>query len=198
MGKAEHIVRSAKGDGASNDEVMTPPYLLEMIERMLGPIGLDPCSHPKSVVRSTTAIMLPKYAPAAAQFARRTVYADGLQVVWRGHGLTYVNSPYSSPLMERFLTKALTDGDENVLLVPSRTGNVYWPKTAGLADVEVRLPRVKHLGEKTHAPFAQWLLYFGDRVEEAMGLGVLGDVRVHPRHLRYAKSPPWRLTQSRP
>lgn len=186
MGKTEHIVRSAKGEGKSNDEVMTPSFLLDAIVRVLGPIGLDPCSHPRSIVPSTTAIMLPKYAPATAQFAQRTIYADGLQVVWRGHGLVFCNPPYSKEL-KLFLSKGASEfggaSDEGIVfLVPSRTGNRFWPTSAGKADVEVRLSRVKHLGEKTHAPFAQWLLYFGNRVEQAMGLGTLGDVRIHPRH----------------
>jgi len=185
VGKGENRVRSAKGEGQSNDEVMTPDSILGPITRVLGPIGLDPCSHPKSIVPSTTAIMLPKYAPAQAQFAQRTVYADGLQIVWRGHGLLYGNFAYSAPTFERFLTKTVEEwklGLEAVLLVPVRTGNVYWRPTAGQADLEVRLGRVKHHGDKTHAPFHSWLLYFGPRVERAMGLGILGDVRVHPRH----------------
>lgn len=183
MGINEARVRT-RGEG-KNDEVMTPSFLLDAIVRVLGPIGLDPCSHPRSIVPSTTAIMLPKYAPAVAQFAQRTVYADGLQVVWRGHGLLYGNFAYSAPVFEQFLTKTVEEaklGLEAVLLVPVRTGNVYWRKTAGLADLEVRLGRVKHHGDETHAPFHSWLLYFGDRIEQAMELGTLGDVRIHPRH----------------
>lgn len=182
MGKKENEVRSANGEGKSNDAVMTPSYILDAVERVLGPIGLDPCSNPKSIVRSATAVMLPEYAPATAPFAQRTVFSDGLQVVWRGHGLVWCNPPYSAPALELFLAKGLVDGDENVYLVPSRTGNVYWPKTAGLYDLEVRLMRVKHHGETYTAPFAQLLLYRGPRLEQAMGLGALGDVRVHPRH----------------
>lgn len=190
MGKAENHVRSAKGEGATNDEVFTPEYILDIIVRTFGPIGLDPCSHPESIVPSTTAIMLPKYYPSVAPRALRTYFGDGLQVQWRGHGLMFGNFPYSSPWFERFLSKVFIDRDydETVLLVPWRTGNVYWPKTAGKADVEVRLPRVKHHKAKTHAPFHSGLLYAGPRVELALGLGVLGDVRVHPRHTRLITS----------
>ncbi len=186
MGKLENRVRSANGEGQSNDKVFTPEYILSTIERVLGPIGLDPCSNPKSIVRSTTAIMLPEYYPAVAPFAQRTVFADGLQVRWSGHGLVWCNFPYSDPLFKLFLAKATQDGDEIAALVPVRTGNRYWTKTAALADVEVWLPRVKHHGQKTHAPFNQWLLYFGGRVEAALGLGSLGPVRVNPRHTRLA------------
>lgn len=183
MGIAENRVRT-RGERA-NDEVMTPAFITDAIVRVLGPIGLDPCSHPKSIVPSTTAVLLPKYAPATVQNAQRTVYCDGLEIVWRGHGLLFLNPPYSAPGLELFLEKTWTEaqqGLEAVVLLPVRTGNVYWPKAAGKADLEVRLMRVKHHGDKTHAPFAQWLLYYGSRWREAMGLGVLGDVRVHPRH----------------
>lgn len=183
MGIAENRVRT-RGEKA-NDEVFTPAFITDAVIRVLGPIGLDPCSHPRSIVPSTTAVLLPKYAPAIVQNAQRTVYADGLQIVWLGHGLLWGNFPYSAPLLERFLTKTWEEaqrGLEAVVLLPVRTGNVYWPKTAGKADVEVRLMRVKHHGDKTHAPFSQWLLYYGARWREALGLGILGDVRVHPRH----------------
>ena len=182
MGKAENRVRSAKGEGQSNDAVMTPVYILETVIKTLGPIGLDPCSHPKSIVPSDTAVMLPQYYPQTARFAQRTYFGDGLYVQWKGHGLTWLNSPYSSPALELFLKKMMADHDEVVALVPVRTGNVYWPKTAGLADVEIRLPRVTHHGETTHSPFHSWLLYVGPRPETALGLGTLGDPRLHPRH----------------
>ena len=194
MGKIESAL-------TENDEWGTPSYLLDQIVRVLGPIGLDPCSHPDAAVPCTTAILLPGYAPRTTNpYATRTVYADGLEIVWRGHGLVYLNPPYSEPHLKLFLEKCVTDGDEAVALVPVRTGNVYWPKAAGKADVEVRLPRVTFRGKPLppgkkhpHAPFHSMLLYFGDRVEVALGLGVLGEVRVHPRHSLFRPSPGWRL-----
>jgi hypothetical protein len=186
MGKAENIVRT---DGKTRNEVMTPSAILEPVMRLLGPIGLDPCSNPNSIVVSNTAVMLPEYAPAVAQFAQRTVYADGLQIVWRGHGLVFVNPPYSDPLMEYFLAKAIREflgtGEEIVFLVPHRTANRYWPKTAGLFDLKIELyDRVQHHGEKHRSPFHQVLLYAGPRLERALGLAILGNAVVHPRHLR--------------
>ena len=182
MGKKENEI-------GGDDTVGTPKYILDAIVATLGPIGLDPTSHPDSIVPSDTAILLPRYAPARVATAEHTVYADGLDVDWSLCGLTYLNPPYSDgkvgglkAFIERAWELRRRFDHETVMLVPVRTGNVYWQQAAGKADLEVRLPRVTHRGSTTHAPFHQWLLYFGPRVELALGLGVLGDVRVHPRH----------------
>lgn len=203
---------------STKDTYGTPKYILDPIVACLGRIGLDPASHPTSIVESDTAILLPEYAPHVVRGARRTIYANGLRVAWRGHGLVFSNPPYSDgtarrtkeekeeddaleaaglPRLKRekpnngglvdFIRMAWTcrrdKGVESILLVPSRTGNVYWPDTAGQADLEVRLPRVTHLGETTHSPFHSLLLYYGPRIELATeGLKGLGDVRWHPRH----------------
>lgn len=183
MGKSENVVRT---EGKTHNEVMTPLSILEPVMRVLGPIGLDPCSNPKSIVTSDTAIMLPEYAPEVAQFALRTVYADGLQIVWCGHGLTWLNPPYSDPLMGLFLAKARDEaarGGEVVALVPHRTANRYWPRTAGAADLKIELyDRVQHHGAKWRSPFHQVLLYFGARTELALALATLGNAVIHPRH----------------
>lgn len=180
MGKKEN-------EFSPDDTVGTPEYIVEAIVRVLGPIGLDPCSHPLSIVSSKTAVLLPAYAPTRPVNAVNVFYGDGLATDWSGHGLVYVNPPYSD--LAPWFDRAARCGDEVLMLVPARTGNVFWPKAAGRADLEVRLGRVTHRGEKTHAPFHQWLLYYGARVETAMGLGMLGDVRVHPRHTRFAGDP---------
>lgn len=180
MGKKEN-------EFSVDDTVGTPEYVLEGIVAAFGPIGLDPCSHPAAVVPCEVAILLPEYAPASSPLARTTRYGDGLATPWDGCGLVYANPPYSD--LGPWCEKAARDGDEVVLLVPARTGNVYWPNTAGLADLEVRLPRVTHHGSKTHAPWHSWLLYYGARIEAALGLCSLGEVRVHPRHVTLNADP---------
>lgn len=202
---------------STNDVYGTPKYILDPIVRAFGRIGLDPASHPISIVESDTAILLPEYAPQIVRGALRTAYANGLHVDWRGHGFVFCNPPYSDGTARRTKAEKAEDGAleaaglpvpkrdkpnnggladflamawclrrdfsvESCLLVPARTGNVYWPHAAGKADVEVRLSRVTHLNQPTHAPFHSMLLYFGPRVELALQLGCLGDVRVHPRH----------------
>lgn len=170
-----------------NDTWGTPKYLLEAIVSTLGPIGLDPCSHPDAIVPCKQAVMLPEY-PRASPCAERTRRGDGLLFPWDGHGLVYVNPPYSK--LGEWCEKATREGDEVVLLVPVRTGNVFWTKSAAFADVEVRLPRVTFHRSETHAPFHSWLLYYGARVEEAvLGFSEIGDARVHPRHVVLKDNP---------
>jgi len=227
MGKSEHHL-------TVNDTHGTPENILRVITKVLGPIGLDPFSHPDAIVPCELAIMLPcmtharcvlcgwstsvmhmpgeapmkcetknciseitlaTSTPPPSPFAKHTEYGDGLSFCWDGHGLNYSNGPYS--ILDVWCKKAAREGDENVLLVPARTGNVSWPEGAGLADVEVRLGRVTHRGSKTHAPFHQLLLYYGKRVELAvLGFSELGDVRVHPRHMTLRPDPAerWRKT----
>ncbi len=183
---------------STNDTHGTPKYILDPIVRCFGRIGLDPASHPDSIVESDTAILLPEYAPRTVKGAIRTHYANGLEIDWRGHGLIFGNFPYS----DRAPTGSLSDfldmtwrmrrdhGVETITLAPWRPGNVYWPKAAGKADVEVRLGRVTHVGSKTHAPFHSVLLLYTDRIREAFGLGCLGDVRIHPRHTQLIQRGP--------
>jgi hypothetical protein len=171
-----------------NDTWGTPKYLFDIVETVLGPIGLDPCSHPEAIVPCRTAILLPEYRPRTNVHAEHVIYGNGLDAVWDRQGLVYVNPPYST--LDAWCQKAAREGDEVLILAPVRTGNVFWPKGAGQCDVEVRLPRVTFRGSKTHAPFHSWLLYFGARVEEAvLGFSEIGEVRVHPRHMTLRPNP---------
>lgn len=45
------------------DSVFTPPSILDPVQEILGPIGLDPCSHPHSIVPARLRYYLPEYAP---------------------------------------------------------------------------------------------------------------------------------------
>ena len=65
---------------ASNNIWITPQDELDLVRRY-GPIGLDPCTEPSNPV-------------GAASFF--TEEDDGLVQDWRGHGLTFVNPPYST------------------------------------------------------------------------------------------------------
>lgn len=189
MGKAENRL-------GEDDTHCTPRYLLDPIETQLGPIGLDPCSHPRSVVNSELAVMLPVYKFGAhpdviatyAKGAKVILFGDGFARRWDGDGLVFCNPPYSE--LDRWLWKAAWDGDEALLLVPVRTGNVGWAP-AFTADIECRLARVTHEGLKTHAAFHQALLYWGPARRlplVADVLSQLGDVRLHPRWTRSAWS----------
>lgn len=101
MGRAEHTF-------STRDSVGTPREVYEPIIHALGPIGLDPCSHPGSVVQAAVRYYLPQYAPAGMAHgtpvslaahgqvpAHVAVVGDGLELPWGPLGLVYVNPPYS-------------------------------------------------------------------------------------------------------
>lgn len=191
MGKAENKL-------GADDTWATSHELLDGIAG-LGEIGLDPCSHPRSVVRSREAVLLPswKYArDAVGQFevpmrelhfeevprpvnAGSTILGDGLAEKWDGRGLVYWNPPYSE--LGLWLLKGATEGDTSLGLVPIRSGNKeWWP--ANTADVRCDLPRQTFLGAAVHAPFHLCLLWWGDPWLGMDVLGKLGHATPHARH----------------
>lgn len=134
MGKAEHHF-------STRDEVFTPAQVTDAIQAILGPIGLDPCSHPNSVVPARVRYYLPEYAPSfpvgtpvqlpatprtlvvkdakgvvtyhpVVVPAHIAVVGDGLVLPWGPLGLVFVNPPYSRLSDQPWFLRALpTDAD---------------------------------------------------------------------------------------
>src|SRR5258707_15383538 len=73
--------------GADKSDWCTPPEILECVYRM-GSIGLDPCGHPKALVKARNIWTGPEHQDADA--------LDGRS--WRGHGLVFMNPPYGKGL----------------------------------------------------------------------------------------------------
>ena len=106
------------------DSVGTPQRIIDAIVNILGPIGLDPCSHPGSIVPAATRFYLPEYAPpgmphgepvampaSGNTLAHVAVVGDGLVLPWGpGFGLVYVNPPYSRLSSEPWILRALPNG----------------------------------------------------------------------------------------
>lgn len=119
MGRAENTF-------STRDSVGTPKEIIEPIVEILGPIGLDPCSHPGSIVPAATRFYLPEYAPPGMPHgtpvampatgstpAHVAVVGDGLVLPWGpGFGLVYVNPPYSRLSSEPWLLRALPHGED--------------------------------------------------------------------------------------
>lgn len=114
MGRAENTF-------STRDSVGTPQEIIEPIVEILGPIGLDPCSHPGSIVPAAVRFYLPEYAPpgmphgepvpmpaSGAAPAHVAIVGDGLVLPWGpGLGLVYVNPPYSRLSSEPWFLRAL-------------------------------------------------------------------------------------------
>lgn len=105
------------------DSVGTPPEVYEPITHALGPIGLDPCSHPGSVVPAQVRYYLPEYAPPGMPHgtpvampaygqtpAHVAVVGDGLVLPWGPRlGLVYVNPPYSKLSEQPWILRGARD-----------------------------------------------------------------------------------------
>lgn len=192
MGKAENKL-------GVDDTWATSQELLAGIAP-LGPIGLDPCSHPKSIVCSRQAVLLPQWKYArrpdggyevplrelavherqVPAHADAVIYGNGLELPWDGHDLVYVNPPYSE--LGLWLAKAAREGDRTLVLAPIRSGNKEWAP-ANTADVRCDLPRQTFLGAKVHAPFHLCLLWWGCPLLGDFVLSKLGHTTIHRRHL---------------
>lgn len=157
MGKSEHTF-------ALNDAVGTPEDILAPI-RAFAPIGLDPCSHPTSIVGAKVSVLLPAYDFGSHDWGdERVLEGDGLKLHWGGYGLVYVNPPYSRLATDPWIAKARTEADEALLLLPVRTSGAWWQDDVRRCQAVTFLRgRVTHTGAEHGAPFHQCLVYCGPR-----------------------------------
>jgi transcriptional regulator with XRE-family HTH domain len=106
------------------DKRFTPGWFLAHIVEAFGSIDLDPCAHPNSAVRACRRIILPE---------------NGLTASWHGHGLTYINPPFSG--VAKWMARAADAWDNRevqkiVMLVPGRTDSpVFQQRISRNADV---------------------------------------------------------------
>ncbi|MBR3747000.1 MAG: hypothetical protein IKN27_08585, partial [Selenomonadaceae bacterium] len=139
---------------SGNNEWYTPAYIIEAAREAMGTIDLDPASSDiaNETVKATTYF---------------TIDDDGLSKEWRGN--IWLNPPYASGLIEKFIDKLLTsDYTAAVVLVNNATDTEWFSKLADFADAVV-FPkgRVKFLRPEgnTGAPLqGQAILYFGNDV----------------------------------
>lgn len=103
------------------DTVGSPKEVFEPIVACLGPIGLDPASHPGSLVPAAVRYYLPEHVPAGTPAsvplrveshgevpAHMAIVGDGLRLPWGpGLGLVYVNPPYSQLVEHPWLLRGL-------------------------------------------------------------------------------------------
>lgn len=134
----------------------TPEVVLERVRRM-GPIGLDPCSNPRSIVR-------------AREEWRGPPGVDGLAEPWAPHGLVYCNPPYGRGIGQWVAKAALErmDGAEVILLVPARPDTAWWHEAVvpHAAAVCFWRGRLSFLGADQGAPFPSAVVYYGHRFKE--------------------------------
>lgn len=93
----------------------TPPSVVDRARRVLGTIGLDPCSNPSSIVGA-----LVEFELGSADKARDV---DGLKPCWCAYDSAFINPPYGNAVATWAAKTAeeARHGLEAILLVPSRT-----------------------------------------------------------------------------
>ena len=124
----------------------TPEDVLRVIRRF-DAIGLDPCSNDRSIVHAATEWRLERDG-------------DSLTRDWRGHGLTFVNPPYSRWL-KRWMAKCSMSGAEIISLTPARTDTKAWHSFASTAEaVCFWKGRMWFLDATAPAPFPSALCYW--------------------------------------
>lgn len=146
----------------TGDHWTTPMCVLEAICKFNeGPIDLDPCSNPRSMVGARIEWYGPPYG------------TDGLVVPWKVHGLTYVNPPYSA---KDIWSKRCMDwyraGQEIIELVPSDTDTDWFHRYCWTAPMRCFWRgRLRFGGDRRyHARFPSSLVYFGDRVDRFVSI----------------------------
>jgi hypothetical protein len=109
MSIAAHHFDNAKRRRSGNHDrqrMLTPDYVLEPIRKLLGHIGLDPCTEQDNPTGA-----LKFYAPPD----------DGLELPWTARSV-FCNPPYGEA-RNRWVARCIASGDERptVLLIPSHT-----------------------------------------------------------------------------
>jgi hypothetical protein len=170
----------------TKNDYLTPPAFLERLnvfapEKGELPIGLDPCSNPRSPVPARLSIMQgARWEPEQKLWdsldlnlwehsERQYQWGNGLEVSWDGHGLVFCNPPYAK--IEPWAEKAAQEGDEVIQLLPNFTSSGWFHKWASKAD-EVLLwrGRMRFIDPATQLPcvaprYGNLVTYWGERSE---------------------------------
>jgi phage N-6-adenine-methyltransferase len=139
------LLTSAR-DGSGSDVWTTPRWLFDMLDRELGPFGLDAAADDQNALCSLFF----------------TAETDGLSGIWRG--VVWCNPPYSG--LAAWLKKGHDSvfvertADRVVMLVPARTDTKAFQSFAPKAAVFFLKGRLKFGESKNSAPFPSAVLVF--------------------------------------
>lgn len=157
----------------------TPGPVLELVYEVLGsPVGIDPCSNPRSIVKAKRSVMLPE---------------DGLSVAWHEHETGFVNPPFGKAEEPRWIQKAIQEaalGWEGILLLPAKTGAPWFEPLYrhspcicfwGSPELDVE-GRIWFHEEDGGATFNTEFVYLGPRYEAFARVFSRAGHLVFPRH----------------
>lgn len=138
----------------------TPKRLLKLVEKVAGPIQLDPSADAN-----------PKYQFAPTSLTGPGHGVDGLSCSWRGHGVVYCNPPYGRKIKQWIVKAAESSAcgpatDHIFLLVPARPDTKWFheeilPYMTALCFWKGRM---KFGGKAVApAPFPSLIVYYGSK-----------------------------------
>jgi len=119
---------------STTNEHFTPPWVLDEVEK-LGPIGLDPCAHPKSEASRRARYSIFSHPRAPDQWIPggkiHCFNDDGLQHDWHrllvADEIIFWNPPYGRELA-KWAAKGAAENCPQVALVPARIDTAWWRK----------------------------------------------------------------------
>ena|SRR2546423_10359733 len=136
-------------------EYETPPQLFDVLNREFA-FTLDVC------------------ATAGNAKCRRffTVRENGLAQTWSPHSC-WMNPPYGDTAITRWMAKAHSEAQRGagvVCLVPARTHTKWFHTLTLRAEVRILRGRLRYVGTKGEAPFAQLVIIFRPRLARPWGM----------------------------
>ncbi|MAO56699.1 MAG: hypothetical protein CMM61_13520 [Rhodospirillaceae bacterium] len=152
-----------RSDHHERQRMLTPEYVLEPIRRLLGGIGLDPCTEPDN---PTTAAKF--YTPPQ----------DGCAEPWDA-ATVFCNPPYGEA-RTRWVERCIDEGHRRkvVLLIPAHTETRIFQKalaastSALFVKARLRFGIVRNNGRQEAASHGSALLGFGVDLSPLHALGV--------------------------
>lgn len=166
MSQAHHRFDNAKRrreDGHDRQVMLTPSYVLDPVRKLLGGIGLDPCTEPDNPVGADIFYSLPQ---------------DGCELPWDA-ATVFCNPPYGEA-RDRWVRRCIKEGVERkvVLLIPSHTDTKISQLALTNADsvifvrARLRFGIKRENGRQQAASHGSMLLGFGVDVSPLGELGV--------------------------
>jgi hypothetical protein len=147
-------------------DLCTPQDLLDRVYHALGGHpDLDPASNPDSLVHSKVAVTEDRWGGDQPWNAGGVIVGDGLQLDWPDYGDSFfVNPPYARGVNGPWAIKVANEvhwGMCGVALIPVATSEKWWQPYWEADHLAFLVGRVKHIGEKHGAPFAQCVAGWG-------------------------------------
>ena len=162
-------------------DLCTPPSFLERVYLAIGFPELDPASNPGSAVKAEVSCVDPARREEWGELPEGFYYEDGLALDWDARGV-FFNPPYKRGLNGLWAAKAEREAERGtpiIGLVTVATSEVWWQPYWNADRLLFLLGRVKHIGEKDPAPFAQCVVGWNVRASVfEMAFGELGRLRV--------------------